>query len=663
MASSSQSLALEWHTDISALRSATWRAQQITLALAHGAALDMRIGQFQLHAVPGLLFRDLQLHCPKFILTSAQLDCSAGTLTAARAIKGPLSASVKFSYQLAQGAVNVDLDDLTITGSRWTVNWQRRQQQWTLKALSKKLQTSHIKLWLQALGITVPESVKGQWQLDVTITGSGGELDQICWQGRSQGLAFSLNAGRHAGENLYPNFAGCWYQDGTVKINLELVAGELYLEPVYLEVTRRQRPIRVDAEGYWRDQILKLSRWRLRDPKKVDVRGQLTLILGSTVTLRDMDIQLKKITLPAAFERYVQPMIDLPISSQGTLSGRIRFNRQGIQHLMLKFNDVSMVDADQRFAVRELNGNLILKQGKKSQSSVLSWRDAQLYRLAFGRAELALSSQRGMLQLRQATEIPLLDGAIQIRDLQLSGLSQGRVQGRFDARLLPISMTALSAALDWPKLSGSLSGVIPDVRYADQTLTFGGALTIKVFSGDITVANLRAEQLLSDQPRVFADVDFYQLDLLTLTETFDFGRIEGKLNGQLRNLVLSNWQPQTFAARFYSVEAPDTRQRISQRAVKSIAALGGSDLTSALTRGFLSIFEEFSYSRLGFSCVLENAVCQLDGIAPAPNQGFYLVRGGGLPRIDVIGYNRLVDWTELLARLQAAARSEGPIVR
>lgn len=32
--------------------------------------------------------------------------------------------------------------------------------------------------------------------------------------------------------------------------------------------------------------------------------------------------------------------------------------------------------------------------------------------------------------------------------------------------------------------------------------------------------------------------------------------------------------------------------------------------------------------------------------------GYVMVRGGGLPALTVIGYNRRVDWSELLDRLQ-----------
>ena len=48
----------------------------------------------------------------------------------------------------------------------------------------------------------------------------------------------------------------------------------------------------------------------------------------------------------------------------------------------------------------------------------------------------------------------------------------------------------------------------------------------------------------------------------------------------------------------------------------------------------------------------------MDGLDAAPDGGaradggFTIVRGGGVPALDVIGYNRRVGWNELVARLQ-----------
>ena len=52
----------------------------------------------------------------------------------------------------------------------------------------------------------------------------------------------------------------------------------------------------------------------------------------------------------------------------------------------------------------------------------------------------------------------------------------------------------------------------------------------------------------------------------------------------------------------------------------------------------------------------------MDGVEPA-GHGYYIVRGSGLPRIDVIGSQRRVAWSRLVKQLQAIATSGGPVVR
>ena len=181
-----------------------------------------------------------------------------------------------------------------------------------------------------------------------------------------------------------------------------------------------------------------------------------------------------------------------------------------------------------------------------------------------------------------------------------------------------------------------------------------------MFDGLITIAQLRLDDPLGIAPRLNAEIGIEGIDLAALTSVVDIGRIEGRLNGLIRDRELISWRPTRFDARLFTPPDSTDRRRISQRAIETIAALGGNDMGSVLSRGVLSVFEEFRYRRLGLGCRLANGVCQLNGVAPAANDGFYLVEGSGLPRIDVIGYNHRIDWNELLARLQAAARSDAP---
>ena len=152
------------------------------------------------------------------------------------------------------------------------------------------------------------------------------------------------------------------------------------------------------------------------------------------------------------------------------------------------------------------------------------------------------------------------------------------------------------------------------------------------------------------------------MDLETLTQTFDFGKITGKLDGEINQLRLSNWQPVVFDARFYTPNGDKSRRRISQKAVDNFSQIGGG-AGGILSRGFLRFFEDFSYQRLGLSCKLTNDVCEMNGVSEA-EQGYYIVKGGGLPpRINVVGYTRRVGWTDLIARLKSVSQSSGPVIQ
>jgi hypothetical protein len=158
-----------------------------------------------------------------------------------------------------------------------------------------------------------------------------------------------------------------------------------------------------------------------------------------------------------------------------------------------------------------------------------------------------------------------------------------------------------------------------------------------------------------------AELEFKDLDLEILTRTFSFGKITGKLEGVIRALQLEDWTPVAFDARFATPEDDDSRHRISQKAVDNISNLGGAGVSGALSRGFLSFFEDFGYKRLGISCRLANGVCEMSGVRPAEN-GYYLVEGGGIPRISIKGYNRQTDWQLLLDQLRAISAPESPVV-
>jgi hypothetical protein len=78
-----------------------------------------------------------------------------------------------------------------------------------------------------------------------------------------------------------------------------------------------------------------------------------------------------------------------------------------------------------------------------------------------------------------------------------------------------------------------------------------------------------------------------------------------------------------------------------------------------IQRSFLNFFEQFGYTAIGWSCSLRNGICRMGGIESEPlPHGYLIVKGGGIPAITVIGYNRNVDWEELVSRLQRITQAK-----
>ena len=50
------------------------------------------------------------------------------------------------------------------------------------------------------------------------------------------------------------------------------------------------------------------------------------------------------------------------------------------------------------------------------------------------------------------------------------------------------------------------------------------------------------------------------------------------------------------------------------------------------------------------------------GIGSA-GDGYIIVEGAGLPRIQVVGFRRRVDWPTLVSRLQAATNGQAPVIQ
>ena len=76
----------------------------------------------------------------------------------------------------------------------------------------------------------------------------------------------------------------------------------------------------------------------------------------------------------------------------------------------------------------------------------------------------------------------------------------------------------------------------------------------------------------------------------------------------------------------------------------------------------LKLFKTFGYKQIGLNCTLQGTICQMSGLEPT-DDGYTIVEGSGLPRLQVIGHQTQVDWPTLVQRLHDAINGAGPQVR
>ncbi len=448
-----------------------------------------------------------------------------------------------------------------------------------------------------------------------------------------------------------------------VDSNLQLRGGELLAGAFYAALPEHpvgfDLRLRGDAAGAWRAQSL---RWR--DPGALELEASGTLETQPALALREADVGLVLPDLGVAQARYLDALsASLGLAGlrlAGAADARVQLREGRWSAMDLTLRQVDVEDGSARFGATGLDGKLRMRHAPEPVDSSLSWRAAHMHSLALGPARLALRSAGGGVALTEPVQVALLGGELELAALDYAPQAEGE---RLDLSLAlrEADLGALSTAFGWPAFTGKVSGELPSVRYENQRLEFAGGLHAALFDGEVRVSGLSMERPFGVAPMLSASMDFSGLDLAPLTRAFGFGEITGRLDGKVHGLRLVDWEPVAFDAAFRTVPRRGEKQRISQRAVRELTEVGGGGLAAGLQNQVLKAFSSFGYSRIGLSCVLANNVCTMGGAGPADGGGYVIVDGSGLPRVNVIGHQKKVDWPVLVARLQAATEGQMPV--
>ena len=605
--------AADFSLKIADISAPDFSARDLMLILPEDGSADLHIGELRIQQRD---LRKLRLHCKHFTLSTASMRCHSGTLDQ---VPGMV---LEFSHSFDTG------------------NWQISAQLHSLK--SKSLASF--------LPSDLPQLTQGTLSGALRISGNASGANALDADMQLAEIGFSDASGLHAAENLR----------GTIKLNaarkvaswnwqaeMAWQSGELFWQPLYLGGGGHS----LSASGSYDGTNFEVEQATVDLPEIG--RVQLAALWDDRQgKLLDATVRGENIALGKLFADYVRPFLDKGALAESSLYGHADMDWQyrdgATQSLRLALRDAGITDAEQRFALLGVNSEIDW-QADAPRTADIAFAGGALLGAPLGSGQWAVQMRGMEFDVAQGI-LPVLDGRLELRDFRLHR-KDAAWRWQFAASLSQISMEQFSQAAGWPKMLGTLAGSIPRVSYDGDAINVDGALLFNMFDGSVAATQLKLADPFGRAPRLSGNLTMRELDLDLLTRTFSFGNMQGRIDVDVNNLELQNWQPARFDARLSS-SAGNYPRKISQKAVQNISALGGAGAAAAIQRSYLRFFENFGYDRIGWSCTLRNGVCAMGGVDNGNGGAYAIVKGGGIPAITVMGYNRSVSWDELITRLK-----------
>lgn len=676
--------------EVERIDGAGWSAENIAVRLdlpASAPRASATIARIRLTAQKQEL-RNVRIECPSVEISAATIACRNARIAGNLPSLGAQTLTGRVAFGRQTGALDLELSGLRVGPGLAKLRAGMKQSGWHARIDMDRVQLEPLVKLARDLQLPLPQlTASGEASLSLTATGSQNSLGQARIDAKFVDLTANNEEGSLATDKLSFSLRADVRQSGRdwlFRADVQSNSGQAYAQPVFLDLGAHA--LNLSVSGRWgSDGVLGVEHFSVDHRDVARGQGSATIRFSDEQPLRALSLDLQSLQFPGAYESYLQPLLletnFKALQTAGDISGHVLMEDGAPRKIDLKFAGVTLDGGNRNLVLRDLSGDWHWLEAQAARSaasddddeleqsraadSLLRWSGGALLNLELGPSELQFNTQGRQLRLLQPARLPILDGALELESFRIRNAGLPSVAFMVDATIQPISVRQLCQAFGWPEFGGRIGGKISKLRMREKVVTLGTTLQAQVFDGEVKISDLRLEQPFSQWPRFYSNIALDNLDLELVTGAFSFGRITGRLSGAINGLQLFNWTPVAFDARLFTPPGDRSRHRISQRAVQNIGSIGGggAGVTAALSSGVMRFFDDFNYDRLGLSCRLENEVCYIDGIAPAPNGGYYLVKGKGLPRIDVIGGAHRVDWPRLVQQLIALTESEGPVVR
>ena len=632
---STGALCQSFSLDLGTVAGGDWSASEVRVTAELGGTARVKIAALEL---AGRRFKDVSFTCGRLALDRDALRCEDG------ALESPDKLPLSFTYESARGVLTVQARPAT-------------GEEWRAVQVGDALTLTLTKARLDRLAPWLPGEVKAN---------AGAVSGTVAWSPQAlraqlafDDAGFADTAGLRAGEKLRGRLDLDATTTGTAgwswRAKLAWEAGAVFWDPIYVAEGGHV----LDAAGEFSAQAIEVKNATLTWAGVGRLDGSLYYDrTGAGLrnwAVRGQGLQLAGLR-PLIPTDWLEGrgMTDLAVG--GAAAVDLAANAAGFQRARVALAGVRLEAKQRNVGISGVN--LAFAYEDAATPFKFAIERFHLRDLAFGPFETEGEVRGGRLTIPHLIA-PVLDGVLALNDLQIARVGDDW-QGRLTGAITPLSMPRLTAALGWHPLAGTISAVLPQMTYAGSTLSLDGALLFKVFNGDAKVDNIRLANPFGRTPRFTANVRLRGLDLEEMTGAVKFGTITGRIDVDVDGLEMENWEPLLMDAKILTSPG-EFRKRISQRAVQNISSIGGAGAGAAIQASFMRFFDTFGYDKIGLSCRLRNGVCEMGGVERTA-QGYTIIKGGGIPALNVVGYNRFVGWGEMLERIQAVIEGNSKMI-
>ncbi len=478
-------------------------------------------------------------------------------------------------------------------------------------------------------------------------------------------------------------------------ISLKVNGGEILYDRFYLDLNKNAFFSSFEGNCDISGKSLQISNLRLglKDILALDIGG--TLFRKVSDNHLNLSVNIPKTSLKPFFQHFIlepfqteKPFLaDLNIG--GTISADLKFAGSGRNWTVMgpfRWHEGELLLSDSGLSLQEIDldlpiwyhhsvtsDRLQVTSAKKNSSlkkepikGMLSIKSMDLPFLPKQSLKLKLDAGPNMLSVKSATIFRIPGGNIQLGPVICRDLFGLRPFVETSLTLDSIDTKPLLSGIFSRPIWGTIKGSLDPIHLEGGVLKSHGDIKARVFDGEVILSDFGISGIFSSAPVFKLSAKWNDLSLEEITTDTSFGKIEGALRGHIKDLEIAYGQPQRFDLLLETVKKKGVAQKISVRAVDSIARIGGGQSPfMGLAGVFSTFFKKFPYKKIGVHAALENDIFRINGTIKEGGKE-YLMKRGGISGVNIVNQStdnriRFKDMVKRIKRVTAPGAS--PLVK